>query len=158
MKNNFRLTDIKSGYLVELSNGELYMKMRSNDFDPILINEKDNIIELNKYSGQEYLDKGGFKGKIIAVYGLPEDPRTALMFSKNGRKILYKYEEPQVERGHLNFTFFKDTFRVNCDCKIADLLDVVKSLSKQLKDNNVDIVDIIAAVADGYTGDEEKND
>lgn len=141
-----KLNDIKSGYLVELSNGELYMKMRSGDFNPILISQSDSVIELNKYGGQEDLTDEGFAGYITKVYGLPKDPRASLMFSTEGRDVLYEYvkQEPKEETNcediqenkdgshYIRFSFNDEYIYLSTMCDIIDMVKAVELLKDQI--------------------------
>lgn len=88
------INDIKSGYLVETRNGNLYMCMRSNQekFDKILIDKNNRFLYFGSYIELKTKYKGPNCFDIIKVYGLSSDPLAVLSFSTKDRPLLYKEE------------------------------------------------------------------
>lgn len=91
MKEIKSVNDIKSGYVVRIRNGLLYMCMRSdqNNFCKIGINKKRWIsLDPQEYIGLKH--KNNIDFDIVEVYGLSILHYKALEISTANRPLLYK--------------------------------------------------------------------
>lgn len=104
MNDNFEKSDLRSGYLVVLSDGSKRLVQRAGNFTKILINPRDgewNYLDGNWDSDLKYRPVYSLKScestivgcpDIDAVYGLVEgvrNYRNALSTSTEGRKLLW---------------------------------------------------------------------
>ena len=91
------IEDIKSGYVVRLRNGQLFMCMRYNDeyyFKVFFSKEKSCIADVAKcYNGLKSKSHKNFD--IVEVYGLTNISCRCMDVSTDGRKLLYQEEKPK---------------------------------------------------------------
>lgn len=99
------LEDIKSGYLVELRNGEKYLCLRHNQskFDKLLVNTLiGKICGLVSYDDSFYSITPDRGMDIYRIYGLPNDTNTYIctsaLYSGNHRPLLWERKPVEMTK------------------------------------------------------------
>lgn len=96
--NKFTIKDIKSGYIVKLRNGHLFMAMRAGDFEKIFCNDIGNYYVASGYNEKtlERLARYDNENDIVEVYGLIKKGYydDALALCVDNRPLLWKRSEP----------------------------------------------------------------
>lgn len=97
-KNRTKLTtdDIKSGYVVELRNGELRMCMRVGNFIKILVDPYGNWSPIISWDDRTFTFVSDRNYDIMAVYGLTYESHSSrcLVFDTTIRPLIWKRPEP----------------------------------------------------------------
>lgn len=96
--NKFTIKDIKSGYIVKLRNGDLFMAMRAGDFEKIFCNDIGSYYLASGYNEKtlKRLARYDNEHDIVEVYGLVEKGyyHKANNLSIYHRPLLWKRSEP----------------------------------------------------------------
>lgn len=94
MKEIKSIDDIKSGYLVELRNGKLYMCMRhnQNEFNKVFINVNHEFVSSKVYNSNLCCMLTE-RNDIMKVWGLNDFAGCCLSFITKNRPLLYKRNE-----------------------------------------------------------------
>lgn len=92
-----RKSDLKTGYVVELKNGQLYMVMPRNN--GIILDNNDGFMDLNRYTNDFKLrDRNDDKYDIIKIYGFVEATRCSLSINSENRPILWERKDKSQEQ------------------------------------------------------------
>ena len=97
MCKNFKVNDLKSGYVVETRAGNRYIvtRVKQHGFDKVLVN-KDTFINVNQYDEQLKCKGLDSECDIMKIWGLSDDPLEALYVSKVGcRPVLWERPKPK---------------------------------------------------------------